>query len=137
VICADYGKTPWVGLASIVRVDQCSDSGGPHSAGTDSVIVRARARYNTYWDMPRVQGSQTLDPPGKGIAGDGKGDDSDLRGILAQEFGHCLGIGHSEHNCMGKGYFPTLPLIAGSSVPASNIVGPQNVADARSRIPPY
>jgi hypothetical protein len=84
VIGANYGATPWWGLATI---HEYSFDWWHHWRWCR--IQHARARYNSY----------------NGGTG-GTGPDSDIRGVFAQEIGHCFGLEHSNAgDCMGKGYY--------------------------------
>lgn len=78
VFAGNYGATGWGGLASIE-----SYSFDWWHKWNYSKIKHCHARYNSYYG----------------------GSSADVRGIQCQEIGHCLGLGHSDHGCMGKGYY--------------------------------
>lgn len=81
---ANFGATGWWGLASI---ESYSYDWWHHWWWCR--IEHAHSRYNSYY------GGTT-----------GTGSNSDVRGVQAQEIGHCLGLDHSNTgDCMGKGYY--------------------------------
>lgn len=101
VFGANWGATGWWGLASI---EDSSFDWWHHWRWCR--IEHAHATFNSYYG---------------GVGGTGA--DSDIRGVLAQEIGHCLGLDHSNTgDCMGKGYFNNI-----------NVTGPHNWADINSR----
>lgn len=98
---ANFGATGWWGLASIEGYDYdwwhhwwwCR-------------INHAHCRYNSFYG---------------GTGGTGAG--SDIRGVFAQEMGHCIGLDHSNTgDCMGKSYFNNI-----------NVTGPHNWSDVNSK----
>lgn len=83
VMGGNYGATGWWGLASI---EDYSYDWWHHWWWCR--IEHAHSRYNSHYG-------------GTG----GTGATSDIRGVQCQEIGHTLGLDHSNHGCMGKGYF--------------------------------
>jgi hypothetical protein len=86
VLGANWGPTKWTGRARILQ--RIFDFGHPSHNGHKCRIIRARATYNSYVYLPG-----------------GTGPTSDIRGIFCHEVGHCLSLNHSNHGCMGKGYY--------------------------------
>ncbi len=78
---ANYGATGWWGLASI---KETSYDWWHHWYWCR--IKHAHAVYNSYYG----------------------GSSHDIHGVLCQEIGHTLGLDHSNHGCMGKGYYNSI-----------------------------
>lgn len=95
VFGGNFGATGWWGLAS---VEGYSYDWWHH--WWFCRLDHCHARFNTFYG----------------------GSSGDVRGVLCQEIGHCLGLQHSNDGCMGKGYFNNL-----------NTTVPHNWSDINSK----